>query len=59
MDNLDRLGDDILCVMEGNMLAARVKGEKAVGSVAKGDMSLLPRTLFWEKMTQMFLNSAW
>ena len=52
MENLQALGDEILSVMKADVLAARIKGEKTVWSVAKGNMSLLPRGLFWNKMTQ-------
>ena len=53
LENLHVLGDQVVNVMEADVLAARVKSDKsAVWSVAKGNMELLPRGLFWEKMSE-------
>lgn len=59
IDNLEHLGDQVISVMEADVLAARYRRDKshpAIWSVAKGDMELLPRGLFWEKMSQQVPN---
>ena len=50
--NLETFGDEIVNVMEADVFAARYKVGDTVESVAKGDMALLPRGLFWTKLAK-------
>lgn len=56
IDNVEALGDQIIKVMEADVFAARYRNENVVWSVAKGNMNLLPRGLFWEKMSKQVPN---
>uniref|UniRef100_A0A7S3KZ31 histidine kinase n=1 Tax=Amphora coffeiformis TaxID=265554 RepID=A0A7S3KZ31_9STRA len=56
-ENLEELGDQILSVMEADVLVARFTPadteHSTVLSVSKGDKSLVPKGLFWNKLSHV------